>query len=218
MGMKERIMELKESISKKINLINSEETTKSAIVVPFINCMGYDASDPNIIQCEFPVVTLGKKDRVDYAIFINSREPKILIECKSISEKINQKTIDQAERYFNALPSVTCIIITNGIEYWFFSDTTTPGIMDKTPFFIFNINIFGIDEYYIIKNISFEMIDIKLMIRDATIYNTTKLRAMILEKLNNPTPDIIKLLTDGVVFHNDILLTVFNNLFGSKAE
>lgn len=213
MGTRERIQELKESVSKKINLLNSEETTKSAIIVPFIATMGYDVSDPTMVQCEFPVVTLGKRERVDYAIFTNTREPKILIECKSVSEKIKQQTIDQAEKYFNALPSVNCMVITNGIEYWFFSDIVVSGIMDKTPFFIFNINTFNDDEYSIIKNFSFEMVNIQMFVKDANLYNTNRLKATIFEKLNNPTPDVIRVLTDGNVFHTNILTDVFVSLF-----
>jgi len=212
MGTRERIRELKESISKKINLLNSEETTKSAIIVPFIATMGYDVSDPTTVQCEFPVVTLGRRERADYAIFTN-REPKILIECKSVSEKIKQQTIEQAEKYFNALPSVDCMVITNGIEYWFFSDTIVNGIMDKTPFFVFNINTFDDDEYYIIKNFSFEMLNIAMFIKDANTYNHSKLKSTILEKLSNPTPEVIKILTDGNVFHSSIITGVFDILF-----
>ncbi len=109
--------------------LRSEEDTKRVLVVPFIKALGYDTLNPREFVSEFSVAGGG---RVDYAI---QRDGKavIIVECKPVS---NARLIDdrgQLRRYFNAAkPDVA--ILTNGVQYQFFSDLDREGEMDGEPF------------------------------------------------------------------------------------
>lgn len=125
-----RIDTLKDSIT-------TEEATKTAIVMPFFQILGYDVFNPLEFSPEFTAdVGIKKGEKVDYAI-LNDGAPVILIECKSISEKLT-KHDSQLFRYFGTT-SAKFGILTNGVEYKFFTDLEEPNKMDTAPFFTFNI-------------------------------------------------------------------------------
>lgn len=125
-----RIDTLKDSIA-------TEEATKTAIVMPFFQILGYDVFNPLEFSPEFTAdVGIKKGEKVDYAI-LNDGQPVILIECKSIAEKLT-KHDSQLFRYFGTTPAKFGIL-TNGIEYRLFTDLEEPNKMDTVPFFTFNI-------------------------------------------------------------------------------
>ena len=68
---------------------------------------------------------------------MHNNQPLILIEAKSHTENLDIHAT-QLERYFTVTES-RFAILTNGIEYRFFTDLEKPNKMDTTPFFVFNI-------------------------------------------------------------------------------
>ncbi|WP_414739050.1 hypothetical protein [Macrococcoides bohemicum] len=69
-------------VEKLKDSVNTEEATKTALILPFFQALGYDVFNP----LEFIVdVGIKKGEKVDYAI-IDSELPVILIECKSVNE------------------------------------------------------------------------------------------------------------------------------------
>lgn len=117
--------------------IQTEEATKTAIVMPFFQILGYDVFNPTEFSPEFTAdVGIKKGEKVDYAI-LSDNAPIILIECKSINEKLT-KHDSQLFRYFSTT-TAKFGILTNGIEYKFFTDLEEPNKMDSLPFFSFNI-------------------------------------------------------------------------------
>lgn len=70
--------------------IQTEEATKTAIIMPFFSMLGYDVFNPQEFVPEFTAdVGIKKGEKVDYAI-IRDGQPVILIECKSISENLDR--------------------------------------------------------------------------------------------------------------------------------
>ena len=97
--------------------VQTEEATKTAIIMPFFAMLGYDVFNPLEFVPEFTAdVGIKKGEKVDYAI-IKDGEPVILIECKSISEKL-EKHDSQLFRYFGTT-SAKFAILTRGIMYRF---------------------------------------------------------------------------------------------------
>ena len=112
--------------------ISTEEATKTAVIMPFFAMLGYDVFNPQEFVPEFTAdVGIKKGEKVDYAI-IQDGEPVILIECKSISENLN-KHDSQLFRYFGTT-SAKFAILTNGMEYRFYTDLDNPNKMDESPF------------------------------------------------------------------------------------
>ena len=88
-----RILKLKESI-------NTEEATKTSIVLPFFSLLGYDIFNPLEFVPEYTADTGTKKgEKVDYAVMQNG-DPIMIIEVKSVNTDLNSKHINQLFRYF----------------------------------------------------------------------------------------------------------------------
>jgi hypothetical protein len=68
--------------------ISTEEATKSAFVMPFIQLLGYNVFDPLEVVPEYIAdVGIKKGEKVDYVI-MQEGSPIILIECKHWKEKL----------------------------------------------------------------------------------------------------------------------------------
>jgi predicted type IV restriction endonuclease len=117
--------------------LQTEEAVKTAIILPFIQGLGYDIFDPSVVNPEF-VADMGikKGEKVDYAI-IEDGTPIFIVECKHWKQKLTTHG-SQLFRYFNVTPCKFAIL-TNGIDFHIYSDFDAPNIMDETPFFTFDI-------------------------------------------------------------------------------
>lgn len=117
--------------------IQTEEATKTAIIMPFFSMLGYDVFNPQEFVPEFVAdVGIKKGEKVDYAI-LKDGDPIILIECKSISEKLD-KHDSQLFRYFGTT-TAKFAILSNGQYYRFYTDLDNPNKMDEYPFLTINI-------------------------------------------------------------------------------
>ena len=115
--------------------IETEESTKHAFVLPFINILGYDTYNPTEVVPEFTAdLGLKKGEKVDYAIFQNN-EPILIIECKNWKEKLSVHG-SQLFRYFH-VTKTRFALLTNGIHYQFFTDLDEKNKMDQKPFLEF---------------------------------------------------------------------------------
>lgn len=127
-----------DTISERKVLVKTEEATKMTFIIPFLKALGYDVFDPNVVVPEYTAdVGIKKGEKVDYAIFKDG-QPFILIEAKNHSENLDYHN-SQLLRYFNTAPSIKFAILTNGIEYRFFTDIEQANLMDKIPFLIINL-------------------------------------------------------------------------------
>ena len=139
----EKINQLKERAITLKDSLQTEEATKNALVMPFLNALGYDVFNPLEVVPEYIADSRLKKDeKVDYAI-MQDNKPIILLECKKVeNDKLDvKKHAGQLFKYFTA-SKAKFIILTNGIVYKFFSDIEEPNVLDKEPFFTFNLLAF----------------------------------------------------------------------------
>ena len=123
------------------NNLATEEAAKHALVLPFIQALGYDVFDPREVVPEYTAdFGIRQGEKVDYAIVReeNDSEPAMLIECKKVDDPLDVRTAGQLSRYFSQTPAHIGIL-TNGIVYKFFSDLDAENVMDTTPFLEINI-------------------------------------------------------------------------------
>ena len=138
MTFNEEINNYQKSIKSKLEHIDNEETTKTALIFPFLTVMGYDITNPAEVKTEYTADLGGKVgEKVDIAILDGSKV-NFLIECKSTSTSLDESHISQLYRYFNITDSEIGIL-TNGLIYKFYTDSQKKGQMDKTPFLEFDI-------------------------------------------------------------------------------
>lgn len=117
--------------------VTTEEATKTSFILPMLSALGYDIFDPTVVVPEF-TADIGKKkgEKVDYAI-MKDDNPIILIEAKPHTENLDRHK-SQLERYFTVTDSKFAIL-TNGIEYRFYSDIEKPNVMDQAPFLVIDV-------------------------------------------------------------------------------
>jgi hypothetical protein len=137
MELTNQLKTLADKINQLKDRIETEESTKHAFVLPFINILGYDSFNPLEVVPEFTAdLGLKKGEKVDYAIFQNS-EPILIIECKNWKENLSVHN-SQLFRYFH-VTKTRFALLTNGIQYQFFTDLDEKNKMDQKPFLEFDI-------------------------------------------------------------------------------
>jgi len=125
-------------VSKQVNMLLTEEATKNAIVMPFINALGYNVFDPAEVTPELNCdVGIKKGEKVDYAV-LKDGQVVMLFECKSVGTNLDRVTPTQLFRYFT-VTQARVGVLTNGVIYRFFSDLEEPNKMDTKPFLEFNL-------------------------------------------------------------------------------
>ncbi|MCJ2381292.1 type I restriction enzyme HsdR N-terminal domain-containing protein [Parabacteroides sp. AGMB00274] len=136
MDFKDQITQLAERISKQKDVIQTEEATKNAFIMPMIAVLGYDVFNPFEVVPEMDCDLTRKGDRIDYAIK-KDNATILLIECKHCGQNLDLHNTQLAKYY--AASNARFGILTNGIEYRFYADLDKINIMDKNPFLIVNM-------------------------------------------------------------------------------
>ena len=132
MEFEEKIKEFSKRIKNLEKSINTEEATKTSLIMPFFSLLGYDVFNPIEFTPEYIAdVGIKKGEKVDYAVRINN-QVTILIEAKSVNENL-QKHGSQLFRYFGTT-TAKIGILTNGIIYKFYTDLEETNKMDIAPF------------------------------------------------------------------------------------
>lgn len=196
------------SLAAKVRLqsaaIQTEEATKNAFVMPFINTvLGYDVFDPQEVTPEF-VCDVGTKkgEKIDYAI-MKDGEVQILIECKKIGESLNLNHASQLFRYFH-VTSARISILTNGQVYKFFTDLDAPNKMDEKPFL--ELDLLDIDEYSVpeLTKLTKSAFDVDSIINAAgELKYVSQIKKVIASQVSKPDDDFVKVFAsrvyDGVI-------------------
>lgn len=120
--------------------ILTEEATKTSLILPMIQSLGFDIYNPLEVVPEFNAEMPGTKpgDKVDYVL---KKDNKVImvIECKHYAHILNSEYESQLTRYFNALSPGVIGVLTNGISYQFYADLCEKNKMDPTAFFQFDV-------------------------------------------------------------------------------
>lgn len=197
MDIKDQIKQIADRVIKLKEQIATEEATKNAFIMPFLQALGYDVFNPLEVVPEFVAdIGLKKGEKIDYAIF-NDDTPTILIECKHWNQNLNVHD-GQLLRYFH-VSKARFGILTNGIVYKFYSDLIAPNKMDEKPFFEFNITELKDNHFEEIKKFHKSYFDVDNIINTASdLKYTSELKTLIANELSNPSADFVRLLAKSV--------------------
>lgn len=133
----DEIRQFSEKAKTAIPHLKTEEATKTALILPFLQILGYNIFDPLEVVPEFTAdVGTKKGEKVDYAIMVGGK-PAILIEAKPVTDNLTGHGT-QLFRYFTTSPAKFAIL-TNGLVYKFFSDLQEPNKMDEQAFLEFSL-------------------------------------------------------------------------------
>ncbi|MEG3163057.1 type I restriction endonuclease [Sphingomonas sp. PB2P19] len=139
MDLATKLIELEKRTAQHRELLLTEEAAKTALVMPFLQALGYDVFNPAEVVPEFTAdVGIKKGEKVDYALCIDGKV-SILIECKPSTIDLDLKHASQLYRYFSTTEARVAVL-TNGVVYQFYSDIEQPNKMDDKPFFVFSMD------------------------------------------------------------------------------
>lgn len=190
---------LSAKIQQQAAIIQTEEATKSAFVMPFISqILGYDVFDPTEVIPEF-ICDVGTKkgEKIDYAIS-KGGEIQILIECKKIGEPLNVKHASQLFRYFH-VTNARISILTNGQLYKFFTDLDAPNKMDEKPFL--ELDLLDIDEHVVpeLVKLTKSAFDVDSIVSAAgELKFISQIKKMISSQFSEPDEDFVKFFASRV--------------------
>jgi hypothetical protein len=197
LDFKDELKKLGDRVEKMLPSIKTEEATKNALIMPFLQILGYDVFNPFEVNPEF-VADLGikKGEKVDYAI-MNNGDPTILIECKHHLEKLDPHN-SQLFRYFHTTKAKFGIL-TNGLCYRFYTDLVAPNKMDETPFMEFNLNEIKENEVVELKKFHKSYFDIDTIVNTASeLKYSNAIKNIFSAEIKSPTPDFVRFFTKRV--------------------
>lgn len=179
--------------------ISTEEATKTAFVMPFIqSVLGYDVFNPSEVVPEF-ICDVGTKkgEKIDYAIFKDG-QVQMLIECKKLGEPLNVNHASQLFRYFH-VTTARISILTNGRVYKFFTDLDAPNKMDEKPFL--ELDLLDIDEHAApeLRNLTRSAFDVDSIISAAgELKYIGQLKRELANQFSEPCEEFLRFFTTRV--------------------
>lgn len=195
----DQLQELSNKVSKMRDFLQTEEATKNALVMPFINILGYDIFNPLEVIPEFTAdVGIKKGEKVDYAI---QKDGKVIIlfECKHCGGELNVSHASQLFRYFS-VTEARIAVLTNGIVYKFFTDLEAPNRMDEKPFLEINLLELNNSNVVELKKLTKSAFDIEnLMTTAGELKYMRQIKRLLSEQLDNPSDEFVKFVA-GKVF------------------
>ena len=202
MDFKDSIKQLSDRVLKLRDNILTEEATKNAFIMPFINALGYDVFNPLEVVPEMTCdIAMKKGEKIDYAI-MKDGEPVLLIECKHWAQDLNLHD-NQLIRYFN-VSKAKFGLLTNGILYRFYTDLIEPNKMDEKPFLEVDITDLKDNQIEELKKFHKSYFDVENVLSSASeLKYTGELKAIIAKEFAAPSPDFVryfaKQVYDGVI-------------------
>lgn len=191
MDFKDSIKQISERIKSLKDNLQTEEATKTALIMPFINALGYDVFNPLEVLPEMCCdIGTKKGEKIDYAI-MKDGEPVILIECKHWAQDLNLHD-NQLLRYFN-VSKAKFGVLTNGIIYRFYTDLAEPNKMDEKPFL--EVNLLDIKDQQIeeLKKFHKSYFDVNEILSSASeLKYMGELKSVIGNEFSNPSPDFVR--------------------------
>ena len=160
---------------------NNESATVHVSVMPFIRALGYNTQDLSEIYPEYSILNM---DAVDYAV-LRDGEPIMFLEAKKASENLSAKHWKQLFEYFNA-DKARIGILTNGVEYRFYTDSVKQNIMDEGPFMTLDILNLDASQTNILEGFSKSRFSPDQTLRKIKISN------LLDKELNHPSDEFVK--------------------------
>jgi hypothetical protein len=198
MDLQSRLAELQQRTKEHREFLLTEEAAKTALVMPFIQALGYDVFNPAEVIPEYTAdVGSRKGEKIDYAIMVGGKL-SILIECKPSSVALSINHASQLFRYFSVCDAKLAIL-TNGVVYQFYSDVERPNRMDDKPFFTFSMDAVRPTDAKTIESFTKSAFDVERIVREA---EDLKLQSQVRKELESefaePSEEFVRIIAGRV--------------------
>ena len=197
MELKNSLMQLASRATQLKSMLMTEEATKNALIMPFIQALGYDVFNPLEVVPELDCdINKKKEEKIDYAI-MKDGEPIIVVECKHWEQPLDLHKA-QLSRYYVA-SKAKFGLLTNGVEYRFYTDLVNANLMDEIPFLTFNIENIRDSQIESLKKFTKEKFNVEAIMGSANeLKYMSELKKLIKELIESPTPEFVKSLAKNI--------------------
>jgi len=187
----EQIQELAGRIDKLKEHLTTEEATKTALVLPFLQILGYDVFNPREVTPEFTADHgIKKGEKVDYAVFIDGT-PICIIECKQYGADLSRAG-NQLYRYFS-VTACRVALLTDGARYHFFTDLDEPNKMDDRPFMVVDLENLDTSLVPELKKLTKGQFDLSQTLSTAMeLKYTREIKNLLTAELDEPSEEFAK--------------------------
>ena len=97
MTFEEEILDFSKDIIHKKQGITTEETTKIALILPFLKKLGYDTENPDELKAEYAAdVCVKKSEKVDFAVLIDGKVQRLFLHNKEF-DRISYETLKKED-------------------------------------------------------------------------------------------------------------------------
>lgn len=198
MDLTTRLAELQKRTFEHREVLLTEEAAKTALVMPFIQALGYDVFNPSEVVPEYTAdVGTKKGEKVDYAI-CDGGKVTILIECKPASSELSINHAAQLFRYFS-VTDARLAVLTNGVVFQFYSDVERPNKMDEKPFFTFSMDAIKPADIKTLEKFSKSGFDIEKIVQEAGLLKLQSLLRKEIEKeFAEPSDEFVRLMASRI--------------------
>lgn len=198
MELKGELCKLSARIPERLADIQTEEATKSVLVLPFLAALGYTVSAPAEITTGLRAgVGSQKVDAVDYVI-LRAGRPVLLIECIHHATDLASAEPTRLQRNFGAAET-RLGLFTNGVMYWFYADLDVPKRMDAKPFLAFNLLDVRDEAVEELKMFAKAAFDVDTILTSARALEYTRaIQRVLHEQFQEPSDEFLKLITAQV--------------------
>lgn len=198
MDLAARLADLQKRSIEHREYLLTEQAAKTALVMPFIQALGYDVFNPAEVVPEYTAdVGTKKGEKVDYAI-CDKGKVSILIECKPASAELNINHAGQLFRYFS-VTEARLAILTNGVVYQFYSDIDNPNKMDDKPFFTFALDHLKSADTRVLEKFTKNGFDIDQIVHEAgQLKLQSQIRKALEREFAEPSEEFVRLIASHV--------------------
>lgn len=169
----------------------NEAQTRISLIEPLLEILGYSRHDDMLTEIN---AGWGKKnEKADLGLIVKGKKPEIIVECKKLGKKLTDKEGSQLNSYFSNTEGSKLGILTNGLEWRFYSEFDEKNKLHMNPFL--EIDFSEIDDEKIEAFTQFHKnnIDIKQILEDAQdTFFLEGFNGALAEELLNPSDDMIK--------------------------
>lgn len=211
MDLEAALGELSKRVKEHREVLLTEEAAKTALVMPFLQALGYNVFNPAEVVPEFTCdVGTKKGEKVDYAI-CNGGKVEMLIECKPANSELSINHASQLFRYFS-VTAARVAVLTNGVIYKFFSDVEIPNVMDQKPFFVLDLENTKKQDVKTLAGFAKGTFDIDQIVKEA---GKLKLQSLLHQELQkefaDPSDELVRLI--GKRVHGGMMTATVKETF-----
>lgn len=198
MDFPDRIKAFASRVPNLIGHLQTEAATSTTLVMPFIQALGYDVFNPREVVPEFTAdVGTKKGEKVDYAI-MRDDVPIMLFEVKCWNANLDEAHASQLYRYFS-VTHARFGILTNGLEYRFFSDLDEQNKMDSKPFLTVDMRALRDQDVDALKQFTNDRFQLdEVIIAASELKYTNGIQRVLADELAAPSEEFVRLLAKRV--------------------